>query len=65
MLNQHDKILKWGQEVQKNQPEAGLVLDELQVKLAAIINKEVLSSSFSLFYNNFEEDESNQQNSLT
>ena len=64
MLNQHDKILKWGQEVQNNHPETGLVLEELQVKLAAIINKEV-RSSFGLFYNNFKEDESNQQKSLT
>jgi hypothetical protein len=64
MLNQHDKILKWGQEVQNNQPEAGLVLEELQVKLAAIINKEVRFSS-GLFYYNSEEDASNQQKSLT
>ena len=59
MLNQHDKILKWGQEVQNNQPEVSLVLDELQVKLAAIINKEVRFSS-SLFYYNSKEDASNQ-----
>ena len=64
MLNQHDKILKWGQEVQNSQPEAGLVLEELQVKFAAIINKEVCLSS-SQFYNNSEEDASNQQKSLT
>ena len=64
MLNQHDKILKWGQEVQKNQPEAGLVLDELQVKLAATINKVVRLSS-GLFYNKSEENANNQQKSLT
>ena len=64
MLNQHDKILKWGQEVQNNHPETGLVLEELQVKFAAIINKKGRLSS-GLFYNNSEEDTSNQQKSLT
>ena len=64
MLNQHDKILKWGQEVQNNQPEVSLVLDELQVKLAAIINKEVRLST-GLFYNNSKENAYNQQKSLT
>ena len=63
MLNQHDKILKWGQEVQNNQPEGGFVLEELQDKLAAIVNKEVCLLS-GQFYNNTEEDASNQQKSL-
>ena len=64
MLNQHDKILKWGQQVQNNQLEASLVLEELQVKFAAIINKEVRLSP-GLIYNNSKEDASNQQKSLT
>ena len=64
MLNHHDEILRWCQEVQNNKPKAGLVLEEQQVKFAAIINKEVCLSP-GLFYNNSEEDVSNQQKSLT
>ena len=53
MLNQHDKILKWGQEVQNNSAEAGLVVEELQVRFMTIINKEVRLSS-GLFNNHSE-----------